>query len=157
MSATKAAEVALAAHGKLRGRESGVPVGFCRDQRGRLRRAATPPGHQPVSSARVPRSRPVAKGIGSKTPEPLGAGPLWNTPGLHLPAGIGHMARDMMQGKPTMTRQQAIATAVAAVKQGCAVGKFGNTTLRPATRAKACRLAAEWEAAKARARATPSA
>lgn len=96
----------------------------------------------------------VAKGIGSTVPEPLGTGALWNTPGLKLPAGIGHMARDMMQSKPGMTRSHAIATAVAAVKQGCATGRFGNATLKPETRAKACKVAAEWEAAKAKARAT---
>lgn len=94
----------------------------------------------------------MAKGIGSSVQEPIGTGNLWNTPGLNLPPGIQHIAQRLIaKGVP---KDRAIATAVAAIKQGCATGKFGNATLKPETRAQACKVAAEWEAAKAKARAS---
>lgn len=80
--------------------------------------------------------------------EPMGAGPLWKTPGLQLPAYIQHIANDLEKERG-MDRSRAIATAVAACKRWAAGG--GNVDAN--TRAAATKALAEWEAAKARAHA----
>lgn len=89
--------------------------------------------------------------VKASTHEKVGPGPLWKTPGLQLPAYIQHIANDLREkrGLPT---SQAIATAVAACRRWAAGG--GNVDAN--TRAAARKALAEWEAAKARARATPN-
>lgn len=89
----------------------------------------------------------LAKGIGQTTQEPTGTKPLWGRPGAHLPVGIQVIATELIS--KGMPKDRAIATAIAAVKQGCATGKFGAVTLTPAKRAQACKAASEWEALKA--------
>lgn len=87
----------------------------------------------------------------ASTPEPLGTKSLWNTPGLQLPAYIQHIARDLIE-KRGMDKSRAIATAIAAIKRWAA----GGGKVDAGTRAAAEKALAEWEAAKARAHATPN-
>lgn len=85
-------------------------------------------------------------GIGSATHEPLGAKALWRHEGWQLPAGIQHLARDLME-KRGMPKSKAIQMAIG-ILRNWAQGK-GNVT--PKTRAAAVKILAEFDALRARA------
>jgi hypothetical protein len=86
--------------------------------------------------------------VGSQAP--LGKQDLFKTPGVELPGYIREIARALMRnGK---SKSQAIQIAIGTVKNW-AEGKGG---VNADTRAKAAKAVAEWEAAKAKARATPN-
>lgn len=90
----------------------------------------------------------------STTHSPLGkpGGPgLFKTKNLQLPAYIQHIAKALMRDHG-FTMSHAIATAVNRVKKWAA----GGGGVSPEVRAAAAKAVAEWEAAKARARATPN-
>lgn len=90
----------------------------------------------------------------ASTQEPVGRGPLWKTPGLHLPAYIQHIANDLM-GKRGMPESRAIAMAVGIVKKWAAgIPTGGMKRVHPDTQAAAAKAVAEWEAVKARAHAS---
>lgn len=81
---------------------------------------------------------------------PLGKGDLFKTPGADLPGFVREVARALMRnGKP---KSQAIAIAISQIKRWAAGGGGVNAD----TQAKASRALAQWEAAKAKARATPN-
>lgn len=85
---------------------------------------------------------------------PLGkpGGPgLFKTKGLQLPAYIQNIAKALMR-KRGFTESRAIATAISRVK----VWAAGGGGVSPEVKAAAAKAVAEWEAAKARARATPN-
>jgi hypothetical protein len=77
----------------------------------------------------------------------LGKKPLWNTPGLKLPAYVQNIAAALMRERG-MDKSQAIATAVSRVKAWAAGG--GNVS--PEVKAAAQKAVAEWEGAKGKAR-----
>jgi hypothetical protein len=90
----------------------------------------------------------------STTHSPLGkpGGPgLFKTKNLQLPAYIQHIAKALMRDHG-FTMSHAIAAAVNRVKKWAA----GGGGVSPEVRAAAAKAVAEWEAAKARARATPN-
>lgn len=81
---------------------------------------------------------------------PLGKQDLFKTPGVELPGYIREIARALMRnGK---SKSNAIQIAIGTVKRWAAGGHGVN----PDTQAKAARALAQWEAAKAKARATPN-
>lgn len=81
---------------------------------------------------------------------PLGPGDLWKTEGLELPHYIRNVARGIMrQGK---SKSQAIRLAVAAVKRWAR----GGSDVSPEVRAAAAKALAAWQAARAKAKATPN-
>lgn len=96
--------------------------------------------------------------LSAKTPilssvhRPLGrpGGPgLFHTKGLQLPAYIQNIAHALMRsGRP---KSMAIAIAIGTVKRWAR----GGGDVHPEVRAAAAKAVAEWEAARARARATP--
>jgi len=88
----------------------------------------------------------------ASTHQPMGAGPLWKTPGLQLPAYIQHIA-NALEKERGMDRSRAIATAVSR----CRVWAAGGGNVDANTRAAATKALAEWEAAKARAHAVHAA
>lgn len=80
---------------------------------------------------------------------PLGKKDLFNTPGAELPGYVREIARELIkQGK---TKSQAIQIAIGMIKRWAA----GGGGVKPDTVAKAQRALAQWEAAKAKAHATP--
>ena len=82
---------------------------------------------------------------------PLGKKDLFNTPGVELPGYIREIARALMRdGK---TKSNAIQIAIGVCKNWAA-GK--GKGVNPDTRAKAAAAIAQWEKAKATARATPN-
>lgn len=86
----------------------------------------------------------------ASTPEPVGPGPLWGHPGLHLPPYIQHIANDVRaQGHTT---GQAVAIAVSAAKKWAVGGKKVDKNTRAAARI----AVAEWEKDKALAKASIS-
>ena len=87
----------------------------------------------------------------SVTHRKLGPGDLWKTEGLQLPAYIQNVARGIMR-KRGASKSQAIQLAVGAVKRWAR----GGGDVGPEVRAAAAKAVAEWEAAKAKARATPN-
>jgi len=79
--------------------------------------------------------------VGSQAP--LGKGDLFKTPGVELPGFVREVARALMRnGKP---KSQAIQIAIGQIKKWAAEGN-----------PKAVRALAQWEVAKAKARATPN-
>ena len=85
---------------------------------------------------------------------PLGkpGGPgLFKTKGLQLPAYIQNIAKALIRDHG-FTESHAIATAISRVK----VWAAGGGGVSPEVKAAAAKAVAEWEAAKARARATPN-
>lgn len=88
------------------------------------------------------------------TPHPLGkpGGPgLFHDRGLHLPAYVQNIAADLMQ-KRGMAKSKAIQVAIGV----CQKWASGRGNVHPEVRAAARGAIAEWEAAKAKARATPN-
>lgn len=82
--------------------------------------------------------------------DPNGPG-LFHTKGLQLPAYIQNIAKALMRDHG-MTESHAIATAISRVK----VWAAGGGGVSPEVQAAAAKAVAEWEAAKARAHATPN-
>lgn len=82
------------------------------------------------------------------TPDPLGPGGLWHTPGKkvpekqHLPYYIEHIADALHHGGMEMS--QAIATAINAVKRWAK----GKGDVRPEVQAASQRALKEWEKLK---------
>lgn len=88
----------------------------------------------------------------ASTPEPVGSGPLWKTPGLHLPAYIQHVANELI--KQGHDESRAIQMAVGIIKNWASgTPSGGEKGLQATTIAAAQKALAEWEAAKATARA----
>jgi hypothetical protein len=86
--------------------------------------------------------------VGSQAP--LGKGDLFKTPGAELPGFVREVARALMRnGK---SKSQAIQIAIGQIKKWAAGGEGVNAD----TQAKAAKALAQWEAAKAKARATPN-
>jgi hypothetical protein len=86
--------------------------------------------------------------VGSQAP--LGKGDLFKTPGAELPGFVREVARALMRnGKP---KSQAIQIAIGQIKKWARGGEGVNAD----TVAKAQRALEQWEAAKAKARATPN-
>lgn len=81
---------------------------------------------------------------------PLGKKNLFNTPGVHLPGYVRELARAFM--REGLTESAAISRAVGVIKRWAR----GGGDVKADTRAKAARALAQWEAAKAKARATPN-
>lgn len=81
---------------------------------------------------------------------PLGRQNLFKTKGVHLPGYVRELARAFM--REGLTESAAIARAIGVVKKWAR----GGGDVKPATRAKAAKAVAAWEAAKAKARATPN-
>ncbi|AXH49397.1 hypothetical protein SEA_CROSBY_9 [Streptomyces phage Crosby] len=81
---------------------------------------------------------------------PLGKGDLFKTPGAELPGFVREVARALMRnGK---SKSQAIQIAIGQIKKWARGGEGVNAD----TVAKAQKALAQWEAAKAKARATPN-
>lgn len=86
--------------------------------------------------------------VGSQAP--LGSKNLFDTPGVHLPGYVRELARAFMRNG--LSKSAAISRAVGVIKRWAR----GGGDVKPGTRAKAARALAQWEAAKAKARATPN-
>lgn len=87
----------------------------------------------------------------ASTPDPLGPGDLWHTPGLTLPPYIQHVAHALVQAGHA--KSQAIQIAIGVVRRWAA----GGGKVDAGTRAAAVKAVAEFEAARARAKATKTA
>jgi hypothetical protein len=86
--------------------------------------------------------------IKASTPEPVGPKPLWHKPGMHLPFYIEHIANDIRERGHS--EGEAIAIAISAVKKWAAGGKKVDKN----TRIASAKAVAEWNADKARAKAS---
>ena len=81
---------------------------------------------------------------------PLGSKNLFNTPGANLPGFIRELAREFM--KKGKSKSQAIQMAIGV----CQRWAKGGENVKPETRAKAAAAIAQWNAARAKAKATPN-
>lgn len=87
---------------------------------------------------------------GAHDRSPLGPGALFRTPGLRLPGYIREIAHALIRsGHP---KSNAIQLAIGTAQRWAR----GEGKVKAGTRAKAAAAIAEWEAAKAAARATPN-
>lgn len=86
--------------------------------------------------------------MGSRAP--LGGQNLFKTPGVHLPGYVREVARAFM--RKGLGKSEAIQRAIGVIQRWA----HGGDGVTAATRAKAAAAIAQWNAAKAKARATPN-
>lgn len=93
--------------------------------------------------------------VKASTPEPVGkGGPLWKTPGLHLPPYIQHVANDLI---PKHGESKAVEMAVGIVKNWRDGHDGHGHKVTADTQAAAAKAITQWEADKAKAHARSAA